>query len=205
MKAASEDTIWNLHSVFPGANLGNIKELRFDIVPSDFRGFWACLSTSLRDFFAKNLLSRELPTVMAIRLHDMEESFHLRNENHGVPPDRREKARFEDYRSALEPFRVLEDKLERCTISLPYWPEFAEGMPELRKYLQEAMNGTLIFEPMDVGLRYCFDVMGRTAPLSIGSEGFPERPQVLAILTEEEKQRVRQGMVEKLASTGHWT
>ena len=69
--AAKHNIDWTWELVFPGDDLSIIKELRITIRPSDYPGFWACLSAATETLCDDHLLPRKLPKGLKIELQDM--------------------------------------------------------------------------------------------------------------------------------------
>ena len=55
-ESATNKTKWNVEQLFPTANLSKVQEVIIEIKPTDFPGFWSCLSMTLKSLCNGRLL-----------------------------------------------------------------------------------------------------------------------------------------------------
>ena len=87
---------------------------------------------------------------------------------------------------------MLASRLESCEIILPYWMEFAEGMPELARYLRDTLRASVAFQPLESTHNH------------LREDGIPARSLPLAAVAEEELEKARQGMLERIKNCGSY-
>ena len=86
---------------------------------------------------------------------------------------------------------MVTGKVDQVEVHLPYWMAYAEGMADLSERLEVQWSAKTIFDPM-------------VTPFQKDDDGLPIRGFCLAALAKEEYKRAKEGMLQKLAETGHW-
>ena len=193
---------WDLGCVFPGIDLSKVKKLIIRIQPSDFPVFWADLLSLLTQLCEHRLLAEAPLPKMTIQLDDMIQSWgwsdsyflpigpYYSGQYDGMM------AQFCDFQAALEPFFALRGHTAAVEVHLPYWTEFAEGMPKLSQRLIEEMRGSVVFTPAEAGPYFVGDMQN--------NYGLPIRSRKLAPVAEADYHRAQAGMLERLVACGRY-
>ena len=200
VESATKKTDWNVEQLFPTSNLSKVQEIIIEIKPTDFPGFWSCLSMTLESLCNGRLLQQTPLKKLTVRLYDMMhtcawDTKYSTNWAHlfqyGMPVE----ACFADYQSALHSFRALAGKVIQLEIELPTWMEFAEGMEPMREDMSREMltDTKVIFAPMDSR-----DIAEHLVTVRGGPEVLVQREYPMAALAKDEAKRAEVGMTERV-------
>ena len=111
-------------NVFPGLDLGRVRDFTIEITPSDRPNLWRCISALLRALAHHRLLPGSPLKKLIVILTDMR----LMDWQDPWLRDRRDKvhsfkANVEDYEQALQVLADVVLQANECEIFLPYWIE----------------------------------------------------------------------------------
>ena len=195
VEAATDKMTYDVEQLFPASNLSKVPGLIIDIKPTDFPGFWTCLSITLESLCNGRLLQQTPIKKLTVRLHDMMhtcawDTKYSRNWEHPFQYGRPVEACFVDYQSALHPLLALAGKVIRLEIELPYWMKFAEHRKRMREDMSKRMltDTVFVFAPRGDGI---------VQPPPLGPLEFSRRKHSMAALAKEEAKRAEAGMVER--------
>lgn len=127
--------------VFPGLDLGKIRELAIDIAPTHFHSDWYHARNALSALCEGQLFPRGPIKKLCIKVEDMK-----RSENDPLWFFQKEFLDFEDYKNVLQPCERVVAAADQCEIRLPYWMERHEAKDRLIEQWGK-LGASIVFVP----------------------------------------------------------
>lgn len=134
--------------IFPGLDLGKVRDFTVQIKPSDRPDIWSCINHLTADMCGQKLLPDSPLQKFIIVLTDMVlfgwAQPWLRERRHTVTPL---KAALEDYVNALEVFEEVSHLAVVCEVYLPYWIENHPEKARLLDKWERSIGARIFYNP----------------------------------------------------------
>jgi len=127
--------------VFPGLDLGKIRELAIDIAPTHFHSDWYHARNALSALCEGQLFPRGPVKKLCVQVEEMK-----RSENDPLWFFQKEFLDFEDYKNVLQPCERVVAAADQCEIRLPYWMERHEAKDRLIEEWGK-LGASIVFVP----------------------------------------------------------